>query len=70
MSNVILPVLRSSSCLTSTAILMFLFGSASVCSARCTDCAVISENFALKLYKEHNDTNITLRNPKYHSCTT
>jgi hypothetical protein len=68
-TDVTLPILRSSSCLTSTALLMFWFGSASVWSARCAEWAVISENFALELYKDHNGTHITPNHLNYCSYT-
>lgn len=46
-----LPVLKSSSCLTSTASLTFLLGCPNEFSALLTDGAVISENFALYILR-------------------
>jgi hypothetical protein len=41
---------------------MFLFGSASVWSARCTERAVISENFALKIIQRPDWFAIIMQN--------
>lgn len=45
------PILKSSSCLTSTASLIFLFGVSKFCKALLTEAAVISENLALYIWR-------------------
>lgn len=47
----LLPILKSNSCLTSTALLMFLLGLLKFCTALFIDGPVISENIALKKIK-------------------
>lgn len=45
------PILKSSSCLTSTASLIFLLGCSKFCRALFTDTEVISENFARNILR-------------------
>lgn len=47
-NNTKIPILKSNSLLTSTALLILLFGSPKLAIALCTDCLVISDSIALK----------------------